>query len=226
MAAPAPRTEDIDLYCLNCGYNLRGLSGDPRRCPECGYFNPVGDLELPAPLITAQIRRMETAPAVCVASALCGTIFLILFVLETTQGVSGHEGMLLFFGLPALISAGVWVNSVSSFRASCLGKAGWGAALRRYHLYGLATALPLAVGLPALTILTMRDRTISWAISRALSLLLIGGMIGFLFFVGRWAQRRAVEDMQPLQREVAVTLARRRLREALARQPRGYSGGG
>lgn len=27
--------EDIDLYCLQCGYNLRGQSGDPRRCPEC-----------------------------------------------------------------------------------------------------------------------------------------------------------------------------------------------
>lgn len=27
---------DFDLFCLTCGYNLRGLRGDPVRCPECG----------------------------------------------------------------------------------------------------------------------------------------------------------------------------------------------
>src|SRR3989442_10695322 len=51
MPDPAPaltekpaKPEDIDLYCLECGYNLRGLSGDPRRCPE---------------IVTAQIVRSE-----------------------------------------------------------------------------------------------------------------------------------------------------------------------
>ena len=28
---------DHDLSCPNCGYNLRGLWGDPLRCPECGH---------------------------------------------------------------------------------------------------------------------------------------------------------------------------------------------
>ena len=26
--------------CLACGYRLRGLTGDPCRCPECGLWNP------------------------------------------------------------------------------------------------------------------------------------------------------------------------------------------
>ena len=43
--SPAVSRDDRDLYCLQCGYNLRGLSGDPRRCPECGHMNPLGDIE-------------------------------------------------------------------------------------------------------------------------------------------------------------------------------------
>ena len=35
---------DIDLYCLNCGYNLRGLPGDPIRCPECGQSSSIAVL--------------------------------------------------------------------------------------------------------------------------------------------------------------------------------------
>lgn len=31
---------DTDRYCRLCGYNLRGLSGDSVRCPECGKLNP------------------------------------------------------------------------------------------------------------------------------------------------------------------------------------------
>ena len=54
---PAPAL-DRDLYCLTCGYNLRGLSGDPVRCPECGNLNPIGDVEIPAEIITKQLRRM------------------------------------------------------------------------------------------------------------------------------------------------------------------------
>lgn len=30
----------IDMDCLNCGYNLRGLYGNPIRCPECFQESP------------------------------------------------------------------------------------------------------------------------------------------------------------------------------------------
>jgi hypothetical protein len=63
----APRFLDRDLYCLKCGYNLRGLSGDPVRCPECGYDNPIADVEIPADLIAAQLKKMEPGVAVTIA---------------------------------------------------------------------------------------------------------------------------------------------------------------
>jgi hypothetical protein len=40
MSNPASRDPWRNKRCLDCGYRLRGLSGDPRRCPECGLVNP------------------------------------------------------------------------------------------------------------------------------------------------------------------------------------------
>jgi hypothetical protein len=51
---------DQDLYCLTCGYNLRGLSGDPLRCPECGNPNDLGTAAIPAEMIRRAMRGMET----------------------------------------------------------------------------------------------------------------------------------------------------------------------
>jgi len=50
-----------DLFCLSCAYNLRGLSGDPIRCPECGTENPVELVQASAPLVLAHIRQTEDA---------------------------------------------------------------------------------------------------------------------------------------------------------------------
>ncbi len=30
--------DDKDMLCPGCGYNLRGLPGNPRCCPECGRW--------------------------------------------------------------------------------------------------------------------------------------------------------------------------------------------
>jgi hypothetical protein len=35
---------DFDARCVRCGYRLRGLSGDPVRCPECFFENPRAEL--------------------------------------------------------------------------------------------------------------------------------------------------------------------------------------
>ncbi|MHC4443198.1 MAG: hypothetical protein ACYTF1_09325 [Planctomycetota bacterium] len=96
---------DIDLYCLQCGYNLRGHTGDPRRCPECGSLNPVGDLVLPAPLIKAQLRRMETAPTLCVGASVIFLIgcfqWLSFAILSSSMGQPWiGTGMFVCCGLP------------------------------------------------------------------------------------------------------------------------------
>ena len=36
MSASADQPVSTDIACGACGYNLRGLLGDPVRCPECG----------------------------------------------------------------------------------------------------------------------------------------------------------------------------------------------
>ena len=69
---------DVDLYCLHCGYNLRGLSGDPRRCPECGQFSPLGEAAVPGPFLRRSQRRLRAPPSLCVVDGffcilgLCG----------------------------------------------------------------------------------------------------------------------------------------------------------
>jgi hypothetical protein len=35
---------DFDARCVRCGYRLRGLAGDPVRCPECFFENPSAEL--------------------------------------------------------------------------------------------------------------------------------------------------------------------------------------
>ena len=131
---------DRDLYCLTCGYNLRGLSGDPLRCPECGKLNPLGDVEIPAEIISAQLRRMETAPALCVLAVVLSVPVHALFWIGLSQVAQfgfRDAGELFCPGIPAVALLLVWLGFAASFRSSCLGKFGWKAALGKYHFYGL-----------------------------------------------------------------------------------------
>lgn len=77
---PNTAEDNVDLYCLECGYNLRGLSGDPRRCPECGYLNPVGELGLTAEAVSRQLRGFENAPMLCVVSMLCAAPAILMVI--------------------------------------------------------------------------------------------------------------------------------------------------
>jgi hypothetical protein len=90
-----PRAIEHDLFCLECGYNLRGLHGDPVRCPECGYDNPVGLLEVLAARITEHLRRMETSLVTCVASMLVAaptTAMLVVIAAQPQRGPPFAEG--------------------------------------------------------------------------------------------------------------------------------------
>ena len=53
---PEQATVEHDLYCLYCGYSLRGLPGDAPVCPECGAINPLDERRV-RPAVVAQMRR-------------------------------------------------------------------------------------------------------------------------------------------------------------------------
>lgn len=209
-----PPPSDIELYCVQCGYNLRGLSGEPRRCPECFYLNPVGEAELSAEIISAQLRRMETAPALCVGSVLLAAVFGIPGAVIALE--SWDPAALSCCGVPFAAAVIVWFGAMTDFASSCLGKPGWFRALMRYHFYGLVMSLVIVIAVAAAAfggVLVVRSspELVLWMV-----LLLV--LIGWLVPRGaRWGHRKAKETMEPMQREVAVTLARQRIRRALAR---------
>lgn len=219
---------DVDVYCLHCGYNLRGLSGDPRRCPECGHFNPMGDVAIPAALISAQLKEMETAPAMCLLCVLIGLASLGGIVwdglLTPTNRSIGAPLLVLCAG--ALFVCGlIWFIYCLSFRKSCLGKVGWSNALLRYHLFGVLTVL-VTFG-PLFTVITVGVRLAFSPSGLSLGVIqtLIGAVLFIAFVWGElvaicWSYAQARLEMEPLQREVAVTLARDVLRKKLFRSKR------
>jgi hypothetical protein len=220
---PTMTSTDIDLYCLECGYNLRGLSGDPRRCPECGHLNPVGDLELPAGAISAQLRRMETNPAVCAGMALVMGIFFVLFAFAfvlSPRGTPPTEA--LCFMVPVAAATLIWIVCAVGFCNSCRGRPGWAGVLWLYHVYALG--LCVIVGglmlVPVIIYTVYIDRLSAGAYTGFIAAVGMALTITMLviFSLGRRAHRRLKEVMQPLQREVAVTIAREVLRRRLTRR--------
>lgn len=205
-ATTPPSVEDIDLYCLQCGYNLRGQSGDPRRCPECFYMNPVGELEIPAAVISGQIRRMESAPAGCVGLILIALPFLLGLVL------AGSAVCLLI----AVILTAFWVCFVVRFRYYCMNKPGWPAALIKYHLCGLTLcAAILAVPGVGAVLIETKHPWLEHPEALPIILCIVGGLGLFVILGGSSAHSRLTGILEPLQREIAVTLARDGLRQAL-----------
>ena len=75
-----------NLYCFGCGYNLRGLSGDPRRCPECAKLNAMVDLEVPAEMINRTLRRIQTGPALSTSAFVALILWLLAHVLDNCDG--------------------------------------------------------------------------------------------------------------------------------------------
>jgi hypothetical protein len=206
----SPYASNVDLYCLKCGYNLRGLSGDPRRCPECGHLNPMSDLTVPAEYITQQLRRMETPPALC-----AGAVTLAIgSVIATGVGrltVTQFELQGYLFLLPGLLSLLIWKHNANAFRESCLNDPSWKHALWYYHL----NAVPLCVLVMLLISLAC---TLNDLISRRVvpnlgisstSLMLLS--LAIMAVGGYWTHRRVQSVLHPLQRSVAVTMARQYL---------------
>jgi hypothetical protein len=215
---------DTDLWCIECGYNLRGLSGDPRRCPECGCENPLGDVELPASLIRRQLRQMESAPTWCVAATVSGLPLLAVLVMVIAEGPGGAGEALVCTGVPTVFIIALWWMAVCRFKDSCRSRPGWRSALAMYHLYALALVLPVAAGLIGAGLWVVER---SWHRIDAMSCLAGIASVGFLagaILLGRVVRRRLKQIIDPLQREAAVRIAREEVRRRLLRQPSDWAG--
>ena len=200
-------TDDRDLFCLKCGYNLRGLPGDPRRCPECGHENAVADLLVPAKRITKALRNLETGPGMATAALAALLLWLLPLLVAMLQQprVSPIAWGAVITGIAACIAA--YVAGVRKFRTTCRGQPEWTSALVRHHLFGLLTALCLIIFLVACVLLIV---TVAFSRGR-ISLLqeCIGAGIGLIAFGGTWLfGRLAKRSIVPLQRACAAAWAR------------------
>ena len=210
--ASGAEQDNRDLFCLHCGYNLRGLSGDPRRCPECGKLNPIGDLVVPASEILRQFRQMETGPAFCM---LCVLSIMGVVVSAIGVGISSQPGSAhACFVVVSIMAVVGWSLSAVYFQKSCIGKPGCWMALWNYHVYGLV-ASGLFFG-PTVAVLWLFV-SVAW-LTKPGFVACESAAIAVSWYGVRWAYRRATEDMRQLQRDVAVQLARDYLRRRMGRR--------
>lgn len=131
----APRA-DLNLFCLECGYNLRGLTGDPLRCPECGTQNRLSDLVVSLRAVAKQLERMETLPTICIAATWAMALGICVVWL------TGVAWVLVLVALAAIVCglAAAW------FAKSCGFRPGWLAVLGWFQLAGFFWLAVLVAG--------------------------------------------------------------------------------
>jgi hypothetical protein len=133
-----PAQEEGDAFCLECGYNLRGLSGYVLRCPECGATNPGADVEMPEELLRKHLGNLRTVPLNCAALSLVGIVL-------------GLPALALSIVLPIMfIGAALvlifWVTTMLRFRSACQVRPGWAVAFAIFQLLGLALLAAIIAG--------------------------------------------------------------------------------
>lgn len=197
---------DENIYCLQCGYNLRGLSGDPIRCPECGEKNSLGLAAIPARYIEKALRDMETTLTRCVAFAVLAGLCLALALLDYT---ASQFRVCLAAGFVSLL---VWWwfcrKTKSEFRA----QPGWQSILISFHVaagFGVAETLAAANALYSLQRRVLAEAGMHLALP----------IIGIPLLIWGWQiYRRARDKLRSLQQDTAVLIASQTVHHAMRRQ--------
>lgn len=184
---------DRDLFCLQCGYNLRGLAGDPVRCPECGYNNDLGIASIPADLIRSTLHEMETYPTWCVVMS-AGLAIMIL------PASTADPAALLIAGIGAASCFYGWWNCYQAAGQVYQDRTYLRRLLFSFHAISLICVLPFV--LPPLAYRILQPRRPEWL----LLLLAIGLIAGWS--LGLWWYRRVRQRLAATQRETAVRIAR------------------
>ncbi len=217
----APSVIDFDTPCLPRGYNLRGLTGDPVRCPECGRENYLGLGPAPEELIAKRLDKMEAPLTIAGAAIMIGVPFALICAMYCWEVLRGNlaarelSDVFACVGLPTTISLVVFVAATLGFRASCGAQAGWAQLFVRYQvvmggigvllILGLFVAASIASTYPANSTLSV------------LPMLFYVVMLIVIPIHLPARRRHLMPSIHELQRETAI----KRLREeALWRLPR------
>jgi len=192
----------VDLYCLSCGYNLRGLRGEPVLCPECGAITNLRDAMIPAPLIAAALRSMESAPTGCVACAIGAVLF----------GLGGALGRFYSMFLAAFLLIGVWFLCRRIMRLRFQDQPGWKRILFDFHLATfLCTMLLPLVGLGIALINTVHGDIEAPVMILSFLFAVPPFVLGLRVYLA--ARRR----LAAMQRDRAVIIARETMLKTLQR---------
>lgn len=176
-----------DVFCADCRYNLRGLAGDPVRCPECFRSYARAALELDAANTNARRELLGAADALLLgvmvavaglALSLCGGVLLMVY---------------------ALILIG---PAISDFRARFRGRRGWVRLVLKF--VAVTLAMPLALLAALLGSMLACGYALSGALPRAawLAAAAVGGAIGLGLGVGAIRALGIMESLRTEQRLV------------------------
>lgn len=144
----------LDLSCLNCGYNLRGLYGNPIRCPECFHFSPrlVPESLLPAGE-TKSPSREDVILKDLVTRGSLPAVALALFLLPACVLLLLEGGWPVWLMPPLSWCAGVvGLSGLVLFWRRCRGVEGWCIAFCRYLFVASISVLINAFLIGALAI--------------------------------------------------------------------------
>lgn len=218
-AGGAPPLIDFDLYCLTCGYNLRGLTGDPVCCPECAALNALGEAVIPATEIRKQLDILQHSLAGAVAAALIvGLYFLAGWILIVPSFPAGGVAVeqITIHGAAVLVAVAGWTRQMGRFRTSCRRARGWFALFMLYNVLGLGACACILAAIAGVAI--ARDWGLvkgivrhSWAGGGVARVLLLA-WAAFVFTAVLLLVKSALHYLGPridaLQRETAVEIAR------------------
>jgi hypothetical protein len=220
--APPDDLTDVDLYCLRCGYNLRGLSGDPRRCPECGNPNSVSRSTMPESLVGAELRRMAKSWEMSLMSwSLAGALLSAGGSVVVLVEDEGPDAILLVavLAVAAVLSFRVWTLCLDNLRSCCGGRPGWRGLAAKYNalkltVLGLGLGLAVAAGPPTLkyTRWNLFAREITGLIELAVFVVVVR--------IGNGLVNRCLRhSREQLERDTARDKAGRSLWNCLRRRP-------
>ncbi len=199
-----PSVDQLDLFCASCGYNMRGLSGHPRTCPECGIENTIRDLLLPEPLVTKSVSTLESLPTTCVVGTCTTCLGMALAALAIFN--KAPTIATIWVSILATISgAGLSFFSTNAFARSCNHAANWRSLLISFHLVFLAGVATIAAFACALYLSSLLGFAGLLCLSPAVVILIVGSRIIYD------QHKKLQTKLRGLQRHSAIKLARKHL---------------